>query len=166
MKILASSIVSGGTGSFAEAQSDADPWRWRRSRADLRRAGRGEEHGHPTRIRRDLSQVPPYCGLICLLWMEFSEVHYSRSASIADAVASIRKNNGVALKGVIQEAYTEYAGELHGLNMRLRRELDLFANVVHIKVCASPCAFISCLTISCGSFAEHGRDQATTQETA
>uniref|UniRef100_A0A914XCP3 Isocitrate dehydrogenase [NAD] subunit, mitochondrial n=1 Tax=Plectus sambesii TaxID=2011161 RepID=A0A914XCP3_9BILA len=62
-----------------------------------------------------------------------SEVHYSRSASIEDVVASIRRNNGVALKGVIQEAYTGHSGELQGINMRLRRELDLFANVVQIK---------------------------------
>jgi isocitrate dehydrogenase (NAD+) len=64
-----------------------------------------------------------------------SEVHFSRSASIADAVDSIRRNNGVAIKGAIQESTGIGSfGELHGLNMKLRRELDLFANVVHIKV--------------------------------
>lgn len=47
-------------------------------------------------------------------------------------VKSIERNNHVALKGVIQESLT--TGEQRGLNMQLRRRLDLFANVVHIKV--------------------------------
>uniref|UniRef100_A0A915DE80 Isocitrate dehydrogenase [NAD] subunit, mitochondrial n=1 Tax=Ditylenchus dipsaci TaxID=166011 RepID=A0A915DE80_9BILA len=59
-----------------------------------------------------------------------SEVHYTRSASINDVVDSIARNNHVALKGVIQEGLK---GETHGINMQLRRRLDLFANVVHIK---------------------------------
>ncbi|KAI1716371.1 isocitrate/isopropylmalate dehydrogenase domain-containing protein [Ditylenchus destructor] len=59
-----------------------------------------------------------------------SEVHYTRSASIDDVIESISRNNRVALKGVIQEGWK---GESHGLNMQLRRRLDLFANVVHIK---------------------------------
>ncbi|RCN34099.1 hypothetical protein ANCCAN_20049, partial [Ancylostoma caninum] len=63
-----------------------------------------------------------------------SEVHYTRSASIENAVKSIARNNNVALKGAIQEsAVLHTEGELSGLNMRLRRALDLFANVVHIK---------------------------------
>ena len=33
-----------------------------------------------------------------------SEIHWSRSASIEDAVAAIKKNHRVALKGVIQES--------------------------------------------------------------
>jgi len=60
-----------------------------------------------------------------------SEVHYSRSASFENAIDSIRRNTHVALKGAIQES--KHSGELLGLNMRLRRQLDLFANVVHIK---------------------------------
>lgn len=64
-----------------------------------------------------------------------SEVHFTRSASIDDFINSIKKNNSVALKGVIQESFIDTAqGEHHGLNMQLRRRLDLFANVVHIKV--------------------------------
>ncbi|KAK6052760.1 hypothetical protein COOONC_09738 [Cooperia oncophora] len=64
-----------------------------------------------------------------------SEVHYTRSSSIENAVKSIARNNNVALKGAIQEsAVLHTEGELSGLNMRLRRALDLFANVVHIKV--------------------------------
>lgn len=60
-----------------------------------------------------------------------SEVHYTQSATIDDVVESISRNNHVALKGVIQDGLK---GETHGLNMQLRRRLDLFANVVHIKV--------------------------------
>lgn len=60
-----------------------------------------------------------------------SEVYYTRSASIQDVVDSISRNNFVALKGATQEGLH---GETAGLNMRLRRELDLFANIVHIKV--------------------------------
>jgi isocitrate dehydrogenase (NAD+) len=59
-----------------------------------------------------------------------SEVHYTHSASIDDVIDSISRNNHVALKGVIQEGL---GGENQGLNMQLRRRLDLFANVVHIK---------------------------------
>ncbi|TKR71776.1 hypothetical protein L596_019319 [Steinernema carpocapsae] len=63
-----------------------------------------------------------------------SEVHYTRSATIQDAIDSITRNNHVALKGVIQEAFHgPQSSELHGMNMQLRRRLDLFANVVHIK---------------------------------
>ncbi|CAJ0584009.1 unnamed protein product, partial [Mesorhabditis spiculigera] len=63
-----------------------------------------------------------------------SEVHWSRSESLESAVEAIRRNNNVALKGAIQEAtmlHTE--GDIQGLNMRLRKKLDLFANVCHIK---------------------------------
>lgn len=45
-------------------------------------------------------------------------------------VESIKRNNGVALKGVIQSSLHD---EAEGLNTQLRRRLDLFANVVHIK---------------------------------
>ena len=43
---------------------------------------------------------------------------------------SITRNNHVALKGVIQEGWKD---ETEGINMQLRKRLDLFANVVHIK---------------------------------
>jgi isocitrate dehydrogenase (NAD+) len=62
-----------------------------------------------------------------------SEVHYNRSASIEDVMKSIKKNNGVALKGVIQEGTLDLVGDQAGINMQLRRKLDLFANVVHIR---------------------------------
>ncbi|GMT32836.1 hypothetical protein PFISCL1PPCAC_24133, partial [Pristionchus fissidentatus] len=63
-----------------------------------------------------------------------SEVHYSRSSSIESAIEAIARNNGVALKGAIEESAVRQAhGDVQGLNMQLRRQLDLFANVVHIK---------------------------------
>ncbi|KAL3095593.1 hypothetical protein niasHT_024419 [Heterodera trifolii] len=55
-----------------------------------------------------------------------SEVYYSKSASIEAVAESIARNNCVALKGTIQSS-------IEGLNMQLRKRLDLFANVVHIK---------------------------------
>lgn len=47
-----------------------------------------------------------------------------------EVVESIGRNNHVALKGVIQEGWRD---ETEGINMQLRKRLDLFANVVHIK---------------------------------
>lgn len=35
-----------------------------------------------------------------------SEVHHTRSASIADVVASVHRNNGIALKGAIQSTFS------------------------------------------------------------
>ncbi|CAJ0935094.1 unnamed protein product, partial [Mesorhabditis belari] len=63
-----------------------------------------------------------------------SDIHWNRSESIEKAVESISRNNNVALKGAIQEAFVlQTEGDLLGLNMRLRKRLDLFANVCHIK---------------------------------
>ncbi|GMT04479.1 hypothetical protein PENTCL1PPCAC_26653 [Pristionchus entomophagus] len=63
-----------------------------------------------------------------------SEVHYSRSASIDEVIEAISRNNGVALKGAIEESAVRMADhDAQGINMQLRRQLDLFANVVHIK---------------------------------
>jgi len=65
----------------------------------------------------------------------FSEIHHTRSASLEQAIKSVRSTGGVALKGAIQAGYSSHTGELQSLNMKLKRELDLFASVVHIKVC-------------------------------
>uniref|UniRef100_A0A7E4VD36 Isocitrate dehydrogenase [NAD] subunit, mitochondrial n=1 Tax=Panagrellus redivivus TaxID=6233 RepID=A0A7E4VD36_PANRE len=62
-----------------------------------------------------------------------SEVHFNRSATIKDVVKSINKCNHVALKGVIQEGLHNVDFDQAGINMQLKRKLDLFANVVHIK---------------------------------
>uniref|UniRef100_A0A0N5C7C7 Isocitrate dehydrogenase [NAD] subunit, mitochondrial n=1 Tax=Strongyloides papillosus TaxID=174720 RepID=A0A0N5C7C7_STREA len=70
--------------------------------------------------------------------IEFEEVfvsgiHYKRSTRLSDVLEALRRNNNVCLKGVIQESVYNRDNELKGLNMKMRRELDLFANVVHIK---------------------------------
>uniref|UniRef100_A0A915HIH8 Isopropylmalate dehydrogenase-like domain-containing protein n=1 Tax=Romanomermis culicivorax TaxID=13658 RepID=A0A915HIH8_ROMCU len=62
-----------------------------------------------------------------------SEIQHARSASLPDVVARIKSTGGIALKGAIQTGYSSHTGELQSLNMRLKRQLDLFASVVQIK---------------------------------
>ncbi|XP_065350475.1 isocitrate dehydrogenase [NAD] subunit beta, mitochondrial [Cloeon dipterum] len=62
----------------------------------------------------------------------FSEVNQLMSAPLEDVAASIRKN-GICLKGILSTPDYSRTGELQTLNMKLRRELDLFANVVHVR---------------------------------
>lgn len=50
-----------------------------------------------------------------------------------EAVTESIQRNGVALKGILSTPFSSSSGELQSLNMKIRRELDLFANVVHIK---------------------------------
>ena len=54
------------------------------------------------------------------------------SVSIDEVINSIQKN-GIALKGILSTPFNSSTGELQTLNMKIRRKLDLFANVVHIK---------------------------------
>lgn len=54
------------------------------------------------------------------------------SASIDDVTASIRKNK-LCIKGILATPDFSHTGELQTLNMKLRTELDLFANVVHVR---------------------------------
>ncbi|GAB6024986.1 putative isocitrate dehydrogenase [NAD] subunit beta, mitochondrial [Chamberlinius hualienensis] len=61
-----------------------------------------------------------------------SEMHPSLSAPLDDVSNSITQN-GIALKGVLSTPFANLHGELQSLNMRLRQQLNLFANVVHIK---------------------------------
>ncbi|XP_060065733.1 isocitrate dehydrogenase [NAD] subunit beta, mitochondrial-like [Ylistrum balloti] len=61
-----------------------------------------------------------------------SEVQPSQSASISTVVDSF-KRNGVGLKGIITTPSNFKGGVLQTLNMKIRAELDLFANVVVIK---------------------------------
>ncbi|GFX21519.1 probable isocitrate dehydrogenase subunit beta, mitochondrial [Trichonephila clavipes] len=61
-----------------------------------------------------------------------SEVHQSMSVSVEEVIQSLQKN-GVALKGTLQSPFSTHTGELQTLNMKLRKELDLFANVVHVR---------------------------------
>uniref|UniRef100_A0A6I8PIP6 Isocitrate dehydrogenase [NAD] subunit, mitochondrial n=1 Tax=Ornithorhynchus anatinus TaxID=9258 RepID=A0A6I8PIP6_ORNAN len=69
--------------------------------------------------------------------VEFQEHHLSEVQNMAseeklDQVLDSMKQNKVALIGKIHTPM-EYKGELASYDMRLRRKLDLFANVVHVK---------------------------------
>jgi len=61
-----------------------------------------------------------------------SEIAPGQSAS-AKTVASSIKRNGTCLKGIIASPAHWEGGILETLNMRIRKELDLFANVVCVK---------------------------------
>ncbi|XP_074640846.1 isocitrate dehydrogenase [NAD] subunit beta, mitochondrial-like [Tubulanus polymorphus] len=61
-----------------------------------------------------------------------SEVQHVQSAEVDTAVESFQKNR-VGLKGIIATPSGFQGGILETLNMKLRRSLDLFANVVLIK---------------------------------
>ncbi|KAM8939633.1 isocitrate dehydrogenase [NAD] subunit beta, mitochondrial [Pelodytes ibericus] len=69
--------------------------------------------------------------------VEFDEHHLSEvqnmaSAEKLDEVLNSMISNKVAIKGKIHTPM-EYKGELASYEMRLRRKLDLFANVVHVN---------------------------------
>eukprot|EP00092_Neocalanus_flemingeri_P051736 GFUD01060285.1.p1 GENE.GFUD01060285.1~~GFUD01060285.1.p1 ORF type:complete len:386 (+),score=114.04 GFUD01060285.1:65-1222(+) len=64
--------------------------------------------------------------------MYFSEINHGASRSLEDVMASIKKNS-VALKGVIGIPEVGWGGELMGLNTSLRKNLDLYANVVKVR---------------------------------
>ncbi|XP_076436236.1 isocitrate dehydrogenase [NAD] subunit beta, mitochondrial-like isoform X1 [Babylonia areolata] len=61
-----------------------------------------------------------------------SEVQPAHSAKLQSVVESFKKN-GVGLKGILTTPSSSRDGDLNTLNMKLRRELDLFANVVLVK---------------------------------
>ncbi|XP_050389771.1 isocitrate dehydrogenase [NAD] subunit beta, mitochondrial isoform X1 [Patella vulgata] len=61
-----------------------------------------------------------------------SEVQPAQSATVGSVVESF-KRNGVGLKGIIATPSSFKGGVLQTLNMQIRQELDLFANVVRIK---------------------------------
>ena len=61
-----------------------------------------------------------------------SEINPYASDSFESVVESI-KRNGVCIKGIIAYPSSHPKGELYTYNMRLRKALDLFANVVHIN---------------------------------
>lgn len=62
----------------------------------------------------------------------FSEVYQGMSAPLSEVANSIAKN-GICLKGALATPDYSHTGELQTLNMKLRRTLDLYANVVHVK---------------------------------
>lgn len=61
-----------------------------------------------------------------------SEVNPSMSVPLETVVNSI-KENGIALKGILSSPASSVSGDLETLNMKIRKQLDLFANVVHIR---------------------------------
>lgn len=61
-----------------------------------------------------------------------SEVQKEKSASLETLLDSCRRNK-VCIKGVITSPMQYRADQLMTLNMRIRKALDLHANVVHIK---------------------------------
>lgn len=61
-----------------------------------------------------------------------SEINPSMSVPLETVVNSI-KNNGIALKGILSSPAMNTSGDLQTLNMKIRKQLDLFANVVHIR---------------------------------
>lgn len=61
-----------------------------------------------------------------------SELDPDRSSSLEDVVKSIRRN-GVCLKGILASQDFSTSDEAKTLNMKLREELDLYANVVHVR---------------------------------
>uniref|UniRef100_A0A8C7ICE2 Isocitrate dehydrogenase (NAD(+)) 3 non-catalytic subunit beta n=1 Tax=Oncorhynchus kisutch TaxID=8019 RepID=A0A8C7ICE2_ONCKI len=69
--------------------------------------------------------------------VEFEEFHLSEvqhmdsNEKLQQALASM-KTNRVAMKGKINTP-VEFKGELAGFEMKIRRRLDLFANVVHVN---------------------------------
>ncbi|XP_055313315.1 isocitrate dehydrogenase [NAD] subunit beta, mitochondrial [Sitodiplosis mosellana] len=62
----------------------------------------------------------------------FSEINPVLSSKLEDVTASIQKNK-ICLKGILATPDYSRTGELQTLNMKLRNELDLFANVVHVR---------------------------------
>lgn len=60
-----------------------------------------------------------------------SEVHNMESANLEEIVTSIQRN-GVCIKGIISTPQ-DTTGELQTTNMKFRRALDLFANVLHVQ---------------------------------
>jgi len=61
-----------------------------------------------------------------------SEVQQLMSVPLEQVVESITRN-GICLKGALATPDFSHTGELQSLNMKLRRTLDLYANVVHVK---------------------------------
>ncbi|KAK4336721.1 hypothetical protein RND71_043565 [Anisodus tanguticus] len=62
-----------------------------------------------------------------------SEINPSNSVPFDNVIESIKKNR-IALKGILSTPTSGAStGELQSLNMKIRKKLDLFANVVHVK---------------------------------
>ncbi|KAI1287995.1 putative isocitrate dehydrogenase [NAD] subunit beta, mitochondrial [Halotydeus destructor] len=64
--------------------------------------------------------------------MFLSEIHPTMSSPIEMVVDSI-KSNGIALKGILASPFSSTTGDLQTVNMNLRKMMDTFANVVHVR---------------------------------
>uniref|UniRef100_T1IIV4 Isocitrate dehydrogenase [NAD] subunit, mitochondrial n=1 Tax=Strigamia maritima TaxID=126957 RepID=T1IIV4_STRMM len=62
-------------------------------------------------------------------FLNLSEIQPETSVQLQEVLDSVARN-GVCLKGIL---INPSVGEAQSFNMKLRRQLDLFANVVHIK---------------------------------
>merc|ERR1719318_226647 len=60
-----------------------------------------------------------------------SEVHSALSSPISQVTESIRRN-GMCLKGILTTPSFSASGERDTLNIRMRKSLDLYANVVKV----------------------------------
>jgi len=61
-----------------------------------------------------------------------SELAPGRSSSLTDIVSSFKRNR-VGMKGILTTPALSEGGDLMSLNMKIRRALDLYANVVRVK---------------------------------
>jgi len=61
-----------------------------------------------------------------------SDIHAASSATLDDVVASVRRN-GVCLRGIMGVPEFSRTGALDSADMKFRRALELFANVVTVK---------------------------------
>ncbi|CAH1117514.1 unnamed protein product [Phaedon cochleariae] len=62
----------------------------------------------------------------------FSEINPLKSATLEQVASSISRNR-VCLHGIVATPDLSATGELQNLNMKLRKRLNLFAQVVHVK---------------------------------
>ena len=60
-----------------------------------------------------------------------SEVHSALSTPVSTVVESIRRNR-LCLKGILTTPSFSASGESDTLNIRMRKQLDLYANVVKV----------------------------------
>jgi len=61
-----------------------------------------------------------------------SEVHSALSAPVSSVVESIRRN-GLCLKGILTTPSFSASGDIETLNIKMRKSLDLYANVIKVK---------------------------------
>jgi len=67
--------------------------------------------------------------------VDFEEFYFSELSPRSDSVDDVAKSivqNGICLKGILASPDYSAEGELKTLNMKLRDELDMYANVVHV----------------------------------